>query len=327
MKKKITLVAVSLLLKLSSAHAADAIVIVLEAPLMSEPSLHSKTLQTIRKGQRVYVPAEYTREGNLPEFIPTFDRVGNRAYVPSKFIKVVTNDYTESEQPITLAGHDPTDYRLEEPIPETYPFNNASFLRASVSLFVANNTQTSYAFNPSFSEQELKNEVGGRVLVTRKVTFDNFDRIYFGFLGTISANKNSTLYKTDAQSSENRTQYRFGPLLTYDTYKGPNARILIGTGFTYNLHKSLVSFKSATESEDRVFSGYSLSPVLNSTFQMKTMVPKTDFIIGADVSLYLPHSLKAETKAEVPTLWSESDTIKSSMTVQASLFFGLQANY
>lgn len=327
MKKKLILSLLFSLFPLTNARALDGIVIVLDAPLLKEPSIHSQVMQRIRKGNRVFVPAEVLNESTLPEFIPTFDRAGNRAYVPSRFIKIVTKDMREYQQPVTLAERDPTDYRIEEPIPETYPFGNYDYLRASASLFIGNNSQASYAFEPAFDNQDLGNDIGARVVVTRKVSFDAFDRLYFGVLTSLSSTQNSATFKNTSQSSEDQTLLRFGPIITYDLYKGTDMRFTFGGGFTYNIHKSLVGIESQGISEERVFDGYSLSPLLTSVFQFKSMVPHTDFIAGADVTAFLPYTLKAQTPAEIPTLWNENDDIKSDFKLQASLYFGLQYNY
>lgn len=311
-----------------SANATDAVVIVLEAPLLKQPSMKAKVMQTIRKGERVYVPSSLLNNAaDLPEFIPTFDRVGNQVYVPSRFIKVITNNNDEYKYPVTLAEKDPTDYRLEEPIPETYPFSNDEYVRASLSLYIGNNSQAAYSSSSTLAEQDLKNEVGGRVVVTRKIVSDGFDRIYFGFIGSISNTTNEAVMNNQSQISDSRALYRGGPFLTYDTYKTQNVRLSFGGGFTYNYHKSLMSAQGNDISEDRIFSGFSLSPLINTTLQIQSMVPYTDFIAGADVNLFLPYSLKAEGNAEIPALWSEENTIKSDPTLQASLFFGIQVRY
>ncbi len=311
----------------TNAHALDAIVIVLEAPLLKEPDIHSVVLQTIRKGQRVFVPRKVVTNRALPEFIPTFDRVGNRAYIPSRFIKIISQNASEYNQPITLQ-QDPTDYRLEEPIPVTYPFNNNDFVRASVAFIVGNNTQTTYNFEPSYIQNDLKNEVGLRLFVARKVSFDNYDRFYFGFLGSITNTENTIDFANANKATESRALYRGGPALIYDVFKSEKMRFSFGGGFTYNYHKSLVTILSnAGESEDRVFSGFSLSPLITSTFQIASVVPNTDLIGGADISFILPHVQKAQSEAAFPALWSAADEIKTTFKLQAALFFGVQVKY
>ena len=92
----------------------------------------------------MYVPNEIGNLKDLPEFIQTYDRVGNIAYIPSKYLKIITNDLSESRMPNQYPGSDPTDYRLEEPIPASYPYDDNSFLRASFALLAGNNLKSPY---------------------------------------------------------------------------------------------------------------------------------------------------------------------------------------
>jgi hypothetical protein len=309
------------------AMSYDGVVIVLEAPLLKSPDLSSRVLQTLRKGERVFVPREAFEANVLPEFIPTFDRVGNRAYIPTKYVKVITHSISENKMPLTIAGHDPTDYRLAEPIPAGYPFEDKSFLRVSASLLIGNNLKNPYSYNASFNEQDYKNEMGARLAITRKVTFDTFDRFYFGFIGLISSSRNSLDFKNETTSSEVRSVIRGGPILTFDAFKNEKYRLALGTGFTYNFHRSSITMSSNGDSEQRLFSGYSFSPMANSTFQINDMLPNTDFITGIDFSLFLPHAQESKDIVEFPELWPNSDKIKSTMKPQVSLFLGIQVKY
>ena len=315
------------LLTITQAKAYDGVIIVLEAPLLKSPSLSSTVLQTIRKGHKVYVPREIGNLPVMPEFIPTFDRAGNRAYVPSRYVKVVTGTTQESEQPIRFSGNDPTDYRLEEPIPATYPFEDRNFLRASASFLVANNTTSSYAYNSSFNDQKFRAEMGGRFTLTKKVVFDKYDRFYFGFLGLITSAKNTTLFKNENVAEESRGIIRGGPWLTYDAFKNDTCRLTIGTGFTFNYHRTTLFVDSGAVSEERIFSGFSIAPMTSTTFQINNVLPNTDFLTGVDLSLFLPHTLKSSEEAEIPELWGEANQIQSGLKAQASIFMGVQVKY
>lgn len=311
----------------STSLAYDGIVIVLEAPLLRAPSLDSTVVQTIRKGQRVYIPNEIFNSGNIPEFIPTFDRTGNRAYVPSKFVKVITGTTEENQMPISFAGHDPTDYRLEEPIPTTYPFENRGFLRASASFVMANNTKSPYAYGTSFSEQEYRDEMGVRLAFTRKVDHDKNDRFYFGAIGFITSSKNYIDFKNDYTAEESRDMIRLGPWFTYDAFKNEKYRLAIGTGFTFNFHRTTLFIDSATFGEERLFSGFSISPMASTTFQITEVLPMTDLLLGADLNFFLPYSLKTTDIPEDPSLWSGGDEISQGLKAQASAFIGVQVSY
>lgn len=315
------------LLTIAQSRAYDGVVIVLEAPLLRSPSLSSTVLQTIRKGEKVYIPREIGNLSVMPEFIPTFDRAGNRAYIPSRYVKVVTGTLEEREQPIRFAGHDPTDYRIEEPIPVTYPFEDRSFLRASAAFIVSNNTTSSYAYNSAFNDQNFKAEMGGRLTLTKKVDFDKYDRFYFGFIGLITSSKNSLTFKNESIAEESRGIIRGGPWLTYDAFKNDNYRLSIGTGFTFNYHRTTLFVDNSIESEERIFNGFSISPMTSTTLQINDVLPNTDFVTGVDLSLFLPHTLKTTADSEIPELWGEDNQITSGLKAQASIFMGVQVKY
>lgn len=315
------------LLLTGPAHAYEGVVIVLEAPLLKSPDINSTVLQTIRKGKRVFVPNEVVVDGSVPEYIPTFDRAGNRAYIPGRFVKVITGTVAENKQPITLPYHDPTDYRLEEPIPASYPFDDRPFLRASLSFMIGNSTQSPYAYNSSFNKQNYPSELGTRISVTKKVTHDRYDRFYFGFIGFITNSKNTIEFKNNNLADESRGLLRLGPWLTYDSFKNDKYRLTLGTGFTFNYHRTTLFVDSGLTSEQRIFSSYSIAPMMSSNFQITDILPYTDFVAGLDLSLFLPHTQKDVEEPQIPELWSGSNQIDSSLKVQAALFVGAQFKY
>ena len=315
-------------------YAYEAVVIVLEAPLLKEPKMSSIALQTLRSGERVYVPNEIgnllATDQELPEFIQTYDRVGNIAYIPAKYIKIVTHEISEERMPIRHPISDPTDYRTEEPIPVTYPFDNTSYLRASISLSAGNNIKAPYDYNSAFNKQTFSAETGLKVVVSRKINFDHYDRYYFGFVTSINTTNNTLEFKNATLSKENRSVLKIGPILTFDAYKTENLRFTLGTGFTYNYHKSTITLSdNQGDSEERMFSGYSLSPFTNTTIQFQDILPLTDFIMGADLNLYLPHAQKTKDEIAVPVLWNSDapNQIQAGLKPQVSFFLGIQVRY
>ena len=226
------------------AFAYDGIVIVLEAPLLKTASLDSVVLQTLRKGSRVFVPNEIGNLEDLPEFIQTYDRTGNIAFIPTKYIKIATNDFRESKMPILYPNSDPTDYRLEEPIPLTYPFDDSTYLRANLALSSGNNMKAPFDYNSQLKNQTFSAETGARLCVTRKITKDKYDRYYFGFFGAITTSNNNLQFTNGNLSLENRSVIRLGPIITYDVLKNSHYRITLGGGFTYNYLKSTLKMSN-----------------------------------------------------------------------------------
>lgn len=311
----------------STAFSYDAIVLVLEAPLLKEPTLSSTVLQVLRKGSKVYVPNEIGNSETMPEFIPTFDRAGNPAFIPSRYVKVITGQLNEKSQPISYQGHDPTDYRLEEPIPVTYPFPNHNIARATVSFVVGNNANPVYSYNSPFLKQNYGAEFGGRVTVMRKIAFDRNDRFYFGLITLLGTTKNNLSFTNANSAAESRFILRAGPWITYDAYKTDKYNLTIGTGFTFNYHQSKITVSNELAEEERSFSGLSLAPMTSAQFMINNIIPNTDFITGVDFSMYLPHSLKSPQNPEYPQLWGEDNQISGTLKTQLALFIGVQVKY
>lgn len=306
------------------ANALEAIVIVLEAPLLKDANLDSKVLATLRKGKKIKIPSIATTSGELPEFIPVFDRAGNEAFIPSKYIKIIFNNDREYETSVAYEGNDPTDYRIEEPISKKYPYDDSPDLRASISVHLGANSNSPFEYNNAYTNQKNKMEMGARVAVSKKVEFDKFDRFYFGVIGYISSTKNSLSFIDGTQGDESRDNIRLGPSFIYDAYKTSKHRLSLGTGFTFNYHRALLERENATNMESRIFNGFSLSPLANVAYQMNEVLPQTDLILGMDAHFMLPYTLKTKDQTSYPGLWGSSDEITSSFKVQASLFIGLQ---
>lgn len=314
--------------------ASEAVIIVVQAPLLKEPKMDSIVLQYKRNEEHVYVPNEIAKKFPLPEFIETFDRTGGIAYLPSKYIKVITNDETEYLTPITYQGNDPTDYRLVEPISKSYPFTDYSFLKVSFSVSIGNNLKDPYAFNKTINSQNYSAETGGRFLVTKKMSFDKYDRFYYGTIIHISSvTNNFKLNNGSMLEVENRSTFKIGPLLVYDSYKNEKYRISIGTGFTYNYHRSILKLayqqfttSDYVETETRLFNGFSLSPLVTAYGQVENVIPNIDLVFGSDISLNLNHTLKASGPATHENFWN-GDEITGSTKPQASLYIGFQAKY
>jgi hypothetical protein len=313
-----------------NAFSYDAVVIVFEAPLLKKADYRSKVIATLRKGEHLYVPNVEANLEPLPEFLSTFDKSGNDLYVPTKYIKIVYNDVREENSPIAFQGKDPTDYRIEEPIPKTYPYSDVNFLRAGVSYTIGTNMKSPYEYNSPLSEQRYSTEQGARLTLMRKLDIDQADRYYFGLFSAVNTVNNTIAFKNSVNiASENRSTIRIGPIFSYDIYKTYFMRLTMLTGFTYNYHKSTIDSRGDLEAhEQRIFSGYSFSPMAEFSFTKSEVLPVTDFIAGMNLSMYLPHSQTTSDKITIPEVWNTTaDQINSSLKLQASMFIGFQVRY
>lgn len=91
----------------------------------------------MRKGDIIYVNYEHFRDGQAPplppsenptldeiysSFYKSIDRNGNTVYIPQQYVKLIYKDEREFDSNVSPFKYDPTDYRIIEPISDTYPF-------------------------------------------------------------------------------------------------------------------------------------------------------------------------------------------------------------
>lgn len=311
-----------------NSFAGDAIVIVFQAPLLKEPRIDSEVRQYLRKGDRVYIPNEILRNlKQIPEFFQTLDRAGNTVYIPSKFIKPITHDDREKLTNISIGSYDPTDYRLEEPIPATYPFSNNSYLKASFSFSLGSNIKSPYNYNKVIDLQDYSTEKGGKFIFLRRISFDNYDRFYFGGMVVFSSSTNLLRFTDTTLSGESRSAIRVGPMISFDSIKTEDFRLTVATGFTYNYHRAWIKRVGLNDSEEeRFFNGFSFSPFITSYMQFENFFKSFDLITGAELNLYSPHTLKASSGSTVAELWN-GDDLREDMKPQANVFIGTQFKY
>jgi hypothetical protein len=324
MKKKLLFL---LFLLSNLAFPYEGIVIVLQAPLYKSADDHSIILQEIRKGERVFLNPSLDLTLTLPSYIQTYDRTGNIAFIKSNQIKIITNDELEEQWPTSLGEHDPTDYRLEEPIPSTYPFYDHQFRRFSFAFTVASNPLAPYNYGSAFLTQNYSNALGIRFCVTKKFAFDQNNRFYFGVIGGVSIATNNITFTDGSVAKEGRTLLRLGPYFSYDAFRNSHIRLSTGAGAVYDYHISTIKLTNAIgNSEQRLFSGYSLSPLASVNLEIDKVAPGADLILGSDLILYLPYSQTAPNSSGSGIAWN-GDKIRSSVRAQASFFIGVQIKY
>jgi len=341
MKKKL-LVSILLLSLPSIAIGHTGIVKVLSAPLLRAPNNHATVVQSVRKADQVYLHPEQflTTEFSLmggPKdtgeelFYKTIDRNGNTAYIARKYVKVIYKDQRESKTSIAVQGTDETDYRLEEPLPKNYPLEESINGRGFFAFGMGPGHKTGYPYNSDVNAEKVSTQKGIVFTYLRNVPFDLTNRVFFG--GRFQAYSDDTEYSfTDGNTStESQGQVGLGPFISYDAWRSSEYRLAIASSITINYHRSLISRSSTIEglSEERTFTGFSVTPIFTAFLQKREIVPDVDFIVGFDMHLTLPHHLKSST-AEVPELWNtdpNDDQVPVPFGGLYSFFLGIQSNF
>lgn len=331
--KRLALFFVCLLL--SQAHASIPIVrgmvIVLEAPLLNAPDLGAKVVQRVRKGD--IIPLEQSQfkrdQDQLEGFFETWDRNANVVYIPKLHVKLITHDSRELETSVTRWGHDPTDYRLEEPLADHYPLYFGEQRRIFANFNMGSHTKTNYLYQSDFQTEEFISRKGVQLGYLHNVSFDTTDRLYFGPFFQGVAEQAQFAFNNDARARESRGLIGAGPYLSYDSYRSDRYLLTIGGGFMLNWNRHLITYATRDgDEEDRIFNGLSMSSKAQAVFHFRNVFPKMNFIFGAEAELALPHTLNPQLQAQLSGVWNSSfDQISVPLQTHHSFFVGLVSTY
>ncbi len=333
-------------------YAAKAVVIVLEAPLLRYETLNSKVLQTIRKGEEVYIhnkdidTSPYSVEYNVDDdgnpmataditekegFYKTLTRDGKDAFIPKKYVKLLYNDSRELIAGRKSYKHDPTDYRLEEPLPKNYPLYITDHKRALILAGIGPGTQTGYSYPDKIKAEQISSRYGANIIYTGSVNFDTSNRFYFGTMFHVFNQQSDYLTESDCLATESHSEFGLGPYISYDISRGKRYRLTLAGGITLNYHRYLIEQKEDTGGfEQRIFKGFSFASSISTNYTYKSFIPGTelDLVLGIEAQINLPYSLTSNTEISNEDYWSaDNDDVRFSLNGQYALYLGIQSNY
>lgn len=332
----------------SWASNISAMVIVLEAPLLAAPDWRAQVLQNKRKGDNVVLAAGQipkssyqqgvaernfwqgaSEDSEHPEFWETFDRNGNQAYIPKKHVKIIFSDQRELQTSVTPFGKDPTDYRLSEPLPESYPFYNDDRRRATVNILYGPSNKANYAYNGNFQREEFQPHRGVQLMYLKSISYDSLERFYFGGLLQISADQTLITFDKDNRAREERAVLGLGPYLSYDVYRDRKNIFTLGGGLNLQWNRHLIAaFSRDGNYEERLFNGLSLRPKIQANYQRRDIFPNVNFVAGIEIESNLPYALEAGSAPELQDYWNpNNDTVDVPMGAHFALLFGLTTTY
>ncbi len=251
----------------TSAFALEAVVTVLEAPILAEKSRYSQVVQYLRKGDVIKIHPSVANETKYDElspskkkleqvhkklsatpewkedevfkgdesqnahiedeFIPLVTRGGHIGYVLSEHIQVFFNDKREFRHRV-YDRKDLTDYRLEEPLPRGYPVVTNRGLRGQITLGLLQPYDKSYPYLNQIKAKGYSSPIDLNFTVMRNVKSDLHDRFYYGLNFGFRNFKNQYVF-SDGNRSSTEEAYKagLGPVVSYDVHKGEKNRIAI----------------------------------------------------------------------------------------------------
>lgn len=318
---------------ISNAYALDAVVTVLEAPIFKSKDINSPVVQYARKGDIIKVDPSLLNQAHKSaslddEFISTWDRQGNVTYVLAKHIYVYLENQKELEQEITQ--HDPTDYRLTEPLPKNYPFIKEGGLRVQFTAGAALPYQVNYPYESSVKAKGYSNPIDVNLAMLKRAPDDKNDRFYLGGVFNYRSFENNFYLFNGRSSYERGMKFGIGPLASYDAFKGDKNRIVLYGSINFNFFNQLsITQESETASDKRTYRAMNFTPKFGVQYHRKNIYEGLDFVAGTAMEYESPANFAAQNGAHQDNWWKNegSDTFRASSFYTLTGYLGLQSYY
>lgn len=336
----------TLLLALSAKiYAARGVIIALEAPLFESEDTKSRIVQYVRKGDELFIHDRHAgispldpdygqvREVPANDFYLVQDKNGNEAYIQRKYIKRFYKDEREYAENISPFTHDPTDYRLKEPLPPKYPKLTDDRYRAIANLALGPANKVNYPYPSTVKNENFAPRKGIELTYLKNVEFDTINRFYFGAQfhfwqdnATFTLEGDGNL--PDKTATELHGQFGLGPFVTYDAYRDDDYRLCFTGGFSFNLNRTLATIEAEGEEENRIFTAYTMTPKIGTLLEFPHIIPSVDVVLGSSLQFHLPYTLKPQGPAVNATSWNEEeDHISYPLGGNFTVFLGIQTVY
>jgi len=352
----------------ANAFALDAVVTVLEAPLFKYKSVDAPVVMYKRKGDIISIHPSVANErrfdGLAPskeklkavrkkrretpeynedelfrgekansytlqdEFIPLLDRQGKEVYILSSHIYVYFEDERELTQEVS--AYDPTEYRIQEPLPDKYPIIQPSGYRGEVTLGFTQPYSESYPYRAKARTKGYSNPVDFNITLLRAHPKDKQDQLYWGGNFQVKYYENSFSFNDGFSAQEKATKIGLGPYIAYDAFKGVKHRLnLFGVVNFYLFNQLNISQSTPTGNDTRNYRTFSLSPKFGLQYHRKQVLKDLDFVIGTAVEYDPPSRFAAQDGARLEALWQNTgtDIFTTRSTLNLSGFLGFQSAY
>ncbi|MBA2404911.1 MAG: hypothetical protein H0V66_09090 [Bdellovibrionales bacterium] len=352
---------------LSNAFALDAVITVLETPLLKSKSYDAPVVQYLRKGDVIKIhpsvnnntdydhlapsPAKYAKlkkdmdespEWNQDplfkgeattasiddEFIPTLDRQGNTVYVIRDHLYVYFTKPKELDQ--VILKKDPTDYRLEEPLPKKYPLYSLSGYRGQVTLGVTQPYYESYPYPSNVKNKGYTSPIDLNMSYLRKTPDDQYDRYFFGGTLNLRTFSNSYTLFNGNSTKEQGLKLGIGPYITYDAYKGIYNRVnLYGSINLYLFNQLNIAQKNEDLEEQRNYRAITISPRIGVQYHRKQILEDVDFVLGTSIEMEPATTFRSTSAANQQSWWVSrgNDKFKTRTTFTLGGYLGFQSAY
>lgn len=287
--------------------ALKGVVRVLEAPLYHKKDVNSPILMNVRKGDIVHIH-DNSLDGST--FYTTLTRDGADAFIPKEFVKLIHHDSNELNKNIAYRN-DPTNYILDEPIPDNYPFKGREIYKAMMNLNYGQGINGSYNYSNNIEREQVNNTIAFDLRYLKNPSFDVKNRFYIGFHFGGRTSQNEYELEDSIFTQEQSLNLTLGPVATYTFFRRESFEIDTGIQFGFNVTRRYVKQEDIpnSESEERSFNGLYIDGAIFTSFihRNKFNTSNVDIIHGPSMRFHLPHTLRSATGGELERLWNSDD--------------------
>lgn len=352
----------------ANAIALEAVVTVLETPMLQYRSFDAPVVQYLRKGDVInihpsvgndpkfneYAPSkekleqlqkelrsspEYAQDPLFrgeaentfsaeDEFIPVIDRQGHTVYVLSAHLYIYFKDPREFQQRVSLK--DPTDYRLEEPLPKRYPLETISGYRGQFTIGLNQPYYESYPYKQVIRTKGYSSPLDLNLALLRQAPGNYQERLFIGGAMNLRYFSNSYTFNDRRLSEEKHLRLGVGPTISYDAFKGEKNRINLSGTVLVNFFDHLYIRQSLDGSADnRDYYAYSVAPRLGLQYHRKEVLEEIDFVLGTSLEVGAATSYRAKNAGSQSAWWRHlgNDKFSTRTTFTLGAYIGLQSAY
>jgi hypothetical protein len=250
--------------------------------------------------------------------------------VITSHIYVYFNDKRELEQKVI--ANDPTDYRLEEPLPKNYPLSTPEGYRGQFIFGITQPYFESYNYPDSIKTKGYTAPVDLSYTLLKKAPGNYQDRLFIGGGFNLKFWQNSYTFEDRRKSEEKGIKLGIGPTISYDAFKGEKNRINLSGTINVNIFDRLyVTQKSPVLEtfEKREYYAYSIAPKINLQYHRKGVMEDLDFILGTSIEMGSATTYHAKNAGKHPTWWQNTgdDKFTTRTTFTLGGYVGLQSAY
>ena len=302
--------------------AWNAKVSVLEAPLFQESDHHSKVVQYLRRGEEIEV---YPKKENQL-FWKTIDKNGNDSFILGEHIQVYFDDRRELNFQRRI---DNTDYRLEEPLPNKYPFADDITQRGLFLIGFASSLKDHYPYNKPIAEENFGNHFEIDVIYSKKIDIDKLERAQFGTIFSIGYSGSSFKTSDKYTSNEFAWELGLGPYISYDVLQNKSTNLSFGFAQSVGYIQRVVSISDKKIKDNvRPFTGFNIEPRIMVNYTKKNFFRKFNWVVSSQLKTKLPFSLTPSSlPEEFNSLWSHKDSIEFGIQNQILISFGISNDF